>query len=156
MPFETASIDLKNCSKEDKMNLHEAAREMRYALFQEYALLINANKIALGHNSDDQTETIIMRILRGSGPSGMSGIPAKRGNIIRPLIETSREAIMAELNRCNLNFVIDSSNLKDVYTRNRIRARVMPALKKINPNLLQTINRTVDIFRDEENILRYR
>ncbi|MBN2654505.1 MAG: tRNA lysidine(34) synthetase TilS [Nitrospirae bacterium] len=150
MPFETASIDLKNCSKEDKMNLHEAAREMRYALFQEYALLINANKIALGHNSDDQTETIIMRILRGSGSSGMSGIPAKRGNIIRPLIETSREEIMAELNRCNLNFVIDSSNLKDVYTRNRIRARVMPALKKINPNLLQTINRTVDIFRDEE------
>ncbi|MDX9714428.1 MAG: tRNA lysidine(34) synthetase TilS [Dissulfurispiraceae bacterium] len=150
IPFKSAVIDVKTFCKEKGLNIHEAAREMRYTQLQNHAAHINAQKIALGHNADDQAETVLMRILRGTGPAGMSGIPPVRSNIIRPLIGTSRSDIMAELNSRDLDFVVDSSNLKDVYTRNRLRSAVMPALMKINPNLLETISRTIDIFRDEE------
>lgn len=150
IPFTAIKIDVKGYSNDNRLNTHEAAREMRYELFRKHTAEINAQKIALGHNADDQAETIIMRLLRGTGPSGLSGIPPVRGSIIRPLIETSREDIMSMLNAEGINFVIDSSNLKDVYTRNRIRNSIMPAMKRINKSFLDIIQRTTEIFRDEE------
>ncbi|MCE5312654.1 MAG: tRNA lysidine(34) synthetase TilS [Nitrospiraceae bacterium] len=150
IPFRSVQIDVKAYAQQSRLNLHEAARELRYKAMQQHALEINAGRIALGHNADDQAETILMRLLRGTGPSGLSGIPPVRGNIIRPLIETSRDDIMNSLNEMNQNFVIDSSNLKDVYTRNRIRSSVMPAMKRINKSFLSVLQRTTEIFRDEE------
>lgn len=151
IPFTAIQIDVKGYSNDNRLNTHEAAREMRYEIFRKHAAEINAQKIALGHNADDQAETIIMRLLRGTGPSGLSGIPPVRGNIIRPIIETSREEIMSMLNAEGINFVIDSSNLKDVYTRNRIRSSIMPAMKRINKSFLSVLERTTEIFRDEES-----
>ena len=114
---------------------------------------IRAEKIALAHNADDQAETIFMRLIRGAGASGLAGIPAKRGPIIRPLLEIERRDIEDFLKRENLRYVVDSSNLQTDYFRNKFRLMIMPELKKMNPNLIRSVNRTVSILQEEERYL---
>lgn len=150
MPFITRSIDVKSYVKERKLNKQEAARELRYRVLNEIAAETAANKIALGHNAGDQAETIVMRLFRGTGPSGLSGIPPVRRHIIRPLIEVERIEIEKFLEDEGMGFVIDSSNLKHEYLRNKIRHLIIPAIKNINRDITKTLSRTADIFRDEE------
>ncbi|MDP2158048.1 MAG: tRNA lysidine(34) synthetase TilS, partial [Nitrospirota bacterium] len=97
-----------------------------------------------------QAETLLMRLVRGAGPSGLSGIPMKRDNIIRPLLEIGREEIERFLEIRNIVPVMDSSNLKENYFRNMLRLRLMPMLKQANPNLLQSLTHTMEILREEE------
>lgn len=148
--FYTKAIDVKSCAKEKGMSRQEAARELRYAALDELASGIKAAKIALGHNADDQAETVLMRLFTGSGPSGMSGIPPVRNHIIRPLIESERAVIEEFLKNEGLTYITDSSNLKNNYLRNRIRNTVMPAVKSLGINAVRSISRTSGIFRDEE------
>lgn len=150
VPFVTKSIDVRSFSKEKSMNRHEAARQLRYKVFEETAFEIKADKIALGHTADDQAETVLMRLLRGSGPLGLSGIPPVRGNIIRPLIEVERQEIDKYLQSESIDFIVDSSNLKRDYIRNKIRLSLIPIMKEINPNIIETLSRTASIFREEE------
>lgn len=150
IPFTTRPIDVKSYMKEKKMNKQEAARELRYNALYEIAVEKTANKIALGHNADDQAETIIMRLFRGTGPSGLSGMPPVRKHIIRPLIEIERHEIEDFLETEGIGFVIDSSNLKKEYLRNKIRHLIIPEARKINMDVVKTLSRTADIFRDEE------
>jgi len=151
--FRVKSVDVKGYVKTYKLNKQEAARELRYKAFYEAAQETSADKIALAHNADDQAETIFMRLARGAGPSGLSGIPVKRGTIIRPLIETERREIEEFLKTENICPVIDSSNLQTDYFRNRFRLMIMPELKKMNPNLVQSVNRTVSVLQEEERYL---
>jgi len=148
--FMERSIDIVPFSKAHRVNLQEAARELRYQAFQDAALEVKANRIALGHTADDQAETFIMRLSRGSGPAGLSGIPAKRGSIIRPLIEAERREIEEFLKTRDIVPVTDSSNLKEDYFRNKVRMSVMPVLKHSNPNLLRAICHTMAILQEEE------
>jgi len=148
--FSVKSVDVTSFAREHGLNKQEAARELRYSAFHEAAREEGADSIALGHNADDQVETFIMRLLRGSGPKGLSGIPAKRGKIIRPLIEIERGEIEEFLFRENLPFVVDSSNLKADYLRNRIRKTLIPAMKGFNPNLTETILKSVSVLQEEE------
>ncbi len=150
IPFLVESIDVVSYCKEHRMNKQEAARELRYQVFGKAAAELRANKVALAHNSDDQAETLLMRLVRGAGPTGLSGIPIKRDNIIRPLLETGREEIERFLEIRTIVPVTDSSNLKEDYFRNMIRKRLMPMLKQANPNLLQSLTHTMDILREEE------
>ncbi|BCB96164.1 tRNA(Ile)-lysidine synthase [Dissulfurispira thermophila] len=160
IPFITKSIDVRSYIKEKKLNKQEAARELRYNAFNEIAIQRSANKIAVGHNADDQAETIIMRLFRGTGPSGLAGIPPIRSqrsgisnqkiDLIRPLIEIERYEIEDFLETEGIGFAIDSSNLKQKYFRNKIRQLIVPIAKKINMDVIKTISRTADIFRDEE------
>lgn len=160
IPFTTRPIDVKSHMKEKKLNKQEAARELRYKILHEIAAQKAANKIALGHNADDQAETIIMRLLRGAGPSGLSGIPPIRTqksvlsiqkvDIIRPLIEIERHEIENFLETEGIGFIIDSSNLRREYLRNKIRHLIIPEARKLNMDVVKTISRTADIFRDEE------
>jgi tRNA(Ile)-lysidine synthase len=155
--FCSKSVDVKGYAKEKRLNIQEAARELRYQIFEEVSKEINATKIALAHNADDQAETVLMRLLRGSGSKGLSGIPPVRGKIIRPLIEIERREIEKFLSQ-NLSiipqtsppFIIDSSNLKTDYLRNWIRLKVMPELKRHNPALVYSIGRSAEILRDED------
>jgi len=87
------SINVREYAAQEKMNLHEAARELRYQALEEAAFEANADRIALGHNADDQAETLFMRLMRGAGPRGLAGIPPVRGRIVRPLIGTGRQEI---------------------------------------------------------------
>ncbi|MEK7197217.1 MAG: tRNA lysidine(34) synthetase TilS, partial [Nitrospirota bacterium] len=153
IPFITKSIDVISYAKELGLNKQEAARELRYKSFENAALELDANKIALAHNADDQAETFFMRILRGSGQKGLSGIPPLRGKIIRPLIEIERNEIEEFLKSSSQSYVVDSSNIKKDYFRNWLRLTVMPEFTKKNPDLINTISRMSEIIREEDNYL---
>lgn len=150
IPFVTKSIDVKTYAKEHGSNKQEAARELRYRVFDEVLNETTADRIALGHTADDQIETFFMRFLRGSGPAGLSGIPPVRGIIIRPLIEIERREVEEYLDEQKQAYVVDSSNLKQDYFRNRLRSSFIPEMKRINPGIVQTVSRTMDILREEE------
>lgn len=150
IPFVVRSVDVKTYAEEQGMNRQEAARELRYKVFDEIASAIKADRVALGHNADDQIETFFMRFFRGAGPKGLSGIPPVRAGIIRPLIETERREIEGYLDEERINYMIDSSNLKEDYLRNRLRLLVIPEIRKMNPGITETVLRTMEILREEE------
>jgi tRNA(Ile)-lysidine synthase len=148
--FSVRTIDVLAYAKEKGLNKQEAARQLRYAAFEEAALAMKAGRIALGHNADDQIETVLMRLLRGTGPRGLSGMPAKRGMIIRPLIGVERTEVERFLAGDNIPFVVDSSNLGTDYFRNRIRRDLVPVMRQLNPSLAGTVADTVSILQEEE------
>jgi tRNA(Ile)-lysidine synthase len=141
---------VKTYAKEQGINLQEAARELRYMTFERVPYDVGAKKIALGHTIDDQLETFFMRMFRGSGPKGLSGIPLIRGMIIRPLLNVERKDIENYLKLEKKGFIMDSSNLKKDYLRNKLRMELIPEMKRIAPHITQSIARTMDIFREEE------
>jgi len=150
IPFLTKSIDVKSYAKEKGLNKQAAARELRYLTLEKTAYEMNVHRIALGHTADDQAETLLMRLFRGSGPTGLSGIPPLRGWIIRPLIEIERRDIERYLEEEKIDFIVDSSNLRKDYLRNKIRLSLIPMLRDFNPNIIETLSKTAEIFRDEE------
>jgi tRNA(Ile)-lysidine synthase len=153
IPFYTQSIDVKNFAKNEKMNIQEAARILRYAALEQISLNIKAHKIAVAHNADDQAETVIMRLLRGAGPAGLSGIPPVRKKIIRPLIEIERSEIEKFLSERNISYITDASNESLKYLRNKIRKTLMPVIKSISPQATKIISRTADILREENDYI---
>jgi tRNA(Ile)-lysidine synthase len=153
VPFGVKQVDVKPHAKEHGLSTQDAARALRYQALEDASLVAGADAIALGHNLDDQVETFLIHILRGSGPRGLSGIPPTRGTIIRPLIETERKEIEQYLDDEGIPYVIDSSNLKHDYLRNRLRASIMPVLREINPSITETLERTMEILREEDRFL---
>ncbi len=150
IPFLAKSIDVRTHARMGKLNLHEAARQLRYQAYEETLYEVAARKVALGHTADDQAETILMRLFRGSGPAGLAGIPPVRKNIIRPLIEVERGEIEAFLDSESADSLTDSSNAKRDYLRNRVRLSLMPMLRDFNPGITGTLSKTAAIFREEE------
>lgn len=132
----------------------EGARIVRYAFLGEMASRFDASKIATGHTLDDQAETVLFRLIRGSGTKGLSGIPpVRQGLFVRPLLEISRKEIERYLDACGQRFREDLSNLDLRFSRNRIRHRVLPDLISHNPNLVRTLGRTAEILRSEDTVL---
>ncbi len=140
------SIDVAEAARKNGESIEVAARRLRYSFLAEVARCNNCNKIALGHNADDNTETILHRILRGTGIRGLAGMSAVRGlpdteepselTIVRPLLSTSRCEIETFVKQHDIKFRLDRSNLSDEYTRNRIRNELLPLLReKYNPEI---------------------
>jgi tRNA(Ile)-lysidine synthase len=151
LPFETEKTSF--LGKND-VSPEEAARTARYTFLEKVRKKHDAQKIALGHNLNDQAETILMRLLRGSGLSGLSGIPPCRNTtIIRPLIEVERQEIEDYLKARKLSSVTDSSNLEQKYLRNRIRLELMPMLKSYQPRLIAHLGHVAEVLRDENDYL---
>jgi tRNA(Ile)-lysidine synthase len=147
LKFLSKSIDVKKEAKKKKLSLEEGARLVRYHYLEDLADRIKADKIALGHQADDQAETFLMRLLRGAGGLGLSGIPPKRGKIIRPLMEIKREEIEKFLKEKGESYRTDSSNLLPNYFRNKIRLLLLPLIKKkFNPKIVEVLNRTSNII----------
>lgn len=145
-------------SQKGGISLQEEARNKRYNYFIEVANQVGANKIALGHKYEDQTETIFMRLISGSGPEGIKGIPVKREIkkhliVIRPLLDLKREEIKKYLKINNLSFRIDSSNVETKYIRNRIRLDIFPRIKKINPNFEESLRRIAYLWQEDNKYL---
>ena len=133
-------------------SLEEKARELRYDFLEKIRLKYEAHRIAMGHNLNDQAETVIMRLLRGSGMTGLSGIPPVRENIIiRPLIEISREDIIDYLKYKNLKYAMDSSNLDNRFLRNKIRLELLPEMIKYQPGFIGTLGKLAENLRDENS-----
>jgi len=131
-------------------SLEEKAREARYQFLQGCMHASRAQKIATGHTLNDQAETVLMRLLRGSGPAGLSGIqPTRKGGIIRPLIQVSRAEIDGYLRESGLSHVTDASNLETRHLRNEIRLNLIPQLQTYQPNIIELLGRTADIIREE-------
>ncbi|MCC6545008.1 MAG: tRNA lysidine(34) synthetase TilS [Nitrospirae bacterium] len=146
--------DIPAYARAERISKQEAAREVRYRFLSSASDKTGADRIALGHTADDQAETFLMRLLRGSGSHGLSGIPPVRGMIIRPLIGVLRKEISEYLSSYNIRCRIDSSNLSPVYLRNKIRLELIPYLaKEYNPNIMNTIIRSLNVLRDEDIFL---
>jgi tRNA(Ile)-lysidine synthase len=155
VPLTCERVDLSRAVTQRKgMSLQARAREARYAALQRTAAARGARKIALGHTADDQAETLVMWMLRGSGTAGLAGIrPVRDAVYVRPLLDVSRAEVLAYLNAKGLSFRTDSSNAKPLYLRNRIRHELLPLLKQFNPAVVDALTRQADILRDDDRCL---
>lgn len=144
--------DVKGLVEEKKISTEEAGRILRYNFFEEIMLKTKANKIATAHNANDNAETMIMNLLRGTGVAGLKGIEIIRDEkYIRPLIECERTEIERYCLENNLNPRHDETNDENIYTRNKIRNQIIPYIKEnFNPNIVEGLNRLSKIVQDEE------
>ncbi|MBR6337121.1 MAG: tRNA lysidine(34) synthetase TilS [Ruminococcus sp.] len=145
----TADIDVKGYCEKNHLSIEEGARELRY----KELMSIKADKIATAHNINDCLETTIFNLARGTGLKGLCSIPPKRDNIVRPLIECTREEIEGFLASKGQDFVTDSTNLEDEYTRNKIRHNVIPVLMGINSSLYASYSETREHLTNDEMYL---
>ena len=129
--------------------LEAAAREARYAFLETLS-----GKIATAHTADDNAETVLMHLVRGTGLKGLGGISPVRGNVIRPMLQVTREQVIAFLEEYHLSFVEDSSNQTDAFLRNRLRHHVMPLLRQENPRLAENVSSMAMRLREDEQALR--
>lgn len=140
IPFFGYSIDVPELARRKKQSLETAARNARYEAFEKATAEFGANKIAVAHNKNDNSETIIFNMVRGTSLTGIAGINPVNGQIIRPLLVLTREEIEYYLSEINAKYVTDSTNLETEYTRNKIRLQVMPHLTEINQEAINHIN----------------
>jgi tRNA(Ile)-lysidine synthase len=149
VPFSLGGGDVTARAAETGESLEEAARVLRYAYLQS----VSPGKLATAHNADDNAETMLLHLLRGTGLRGLGGIPVRRGAVIRPLLACTRAEIEALLEREGLPHVEDGTNAADDCVRNRLRHRVLPLLRAENPNLSRTLGRTAALLREEDGFL---
>lgn len=146
--------DIPALALREKKGLEETARDFRYALFEKIVEERHLDKIALGHHADDQVETVLFRLARGTGRSGLLGIPHRRGRIIRPLLDLRKDEILNYLNDNGIEYCLDRSNLESKYRRNYLRNKLLPALRKnLNPSVDRAILNLVDSLEAEEAFL---
>ena len=157
LPFYNKKKDVLSYKKHHKLSLEEAARRVRYEFFHQIAGENKYNKIALGHQGNDNAELVLMYLFRGSGPTGISGIPPIRDNfsqygiIVRPFLGLTRHEIMDYLTAKKLEYVTDTSNEDTKFLRNKVRSELIPLLKEsYNPRIVETLNRLSSIIRSEE------
>lgn len=152
LSFHSLRIDVAELTSEGKTSLEETARKVRYDFFTDLCHRKGYTRTAVGHTLDDNTEQIVMNLLRGSGPRGLAGIPPVRDRwIIRPLINHSKGEILTFLKERNQPYVVDSTNLETVFLRNRIRNELLPLLRQeYNPGITDNLNRMSQIMGEEE------
>lgn len=148
IPLFIVSKNVKQYSVKNKLSIEEAARVVRYAVFNKIVELNSFDKIATAHNLSDNTETVLLNLVKGTGLKGIAGIPVSRDNIIRPLISVSKADIIEYLDNERIPFRIDESNNENVYERNFLRNEVIPLIKsRLNPAVENNIFRSAAIFR---------
>ena len=152
IPFYSKTLDIPALSKQRGVSEELCGRDERYAFLGTLAEAHNA-RIATAHNADDNAETLIFNLARGSSLRGAAGIPPKRGRIIRPLIEVTRAQIEEYCAENGLDFVTDSTNLGDEYTRNKIRHHVIPVLRELNPSFEAAVTRFTDTAAEVSDYL---
>jgi tRNA(Ile)-lysidine synthase len=156
LPCHLQKRDIRKYAAQSKLSIEEAGRQVRYMFFDDVAKEHGFNKIALGHQANDNAEQVLMCLLRGSGPLGLSGIPPIRDEkIIRPLSRLTRSEIKNYLAANRLDYVTDRSNTDTKFLRNRIRHQLLPQLmSSYNPKLIQTLNRLAEIMRCDEQWMK--
>lgn len=148
--FYSKKIDIPLVAKQKGISEEVAGRNARYEFFDNLCKEKDFSKIAVAHNLNDNAETVLLNLLRGSGLKGLCGIPKTRDNIIRPLIDVLREEIEEFVKSKNQDFVTDKTNFSDDYTRNKIRNNVINKLVEINPSALSNISKTTEILTDHD------
>lgn len=143
IPFHAKRFETSQSAKREGVSIQMKARDLRYAWFEELCESHKIQKIATAHHLDDQLETILINLTRGTGLKGLRGMKAKRGNIVRPLLCVARDEINEFIYANHVPFREDSSNASGKYFRNKIRHQVIPVLKEINPSLFDAVNNSV-------------
>ena len=134
IPFFQRRVDVPALAASENSSIELAARSARYAFLRDVKNEQGLDWIALGHHRDDQAETVLLRLLRGSGTDGLAGMRVKTGELIRPLLKTGKDEILAYLSACGQDYCTDATNFETDATRNRIRLAVLPVLEEINPS----------------------
>ena len=155
VPFHRIDFETRNYAEDKKISIEMAARELRYNWFNEMLLNVKAQAICVAHHQDDLVETFLMNLARGTGIRGAGGIRPKNGTVIRPLLEVSKKEILNWLDEQQLDYVTDSSNLEDQYTRNFYRLRVIPLIEEIRPSSKETLARSAKHLAAAEKIYLY-
>ena len=145
------SVDVKKYATKNKKSIELAARELRYEAIENIRKKIGYNKIATGHNLDDNVETFIFRLLRGTSLIGLKSIPKTRENIVRPILDFEKSEILSFLKNKNYKYIIDYTNNKNDYTRNFIRNKIFPDFENINPTFRQKIDSLIKEINEKEN-----
>ncbi|MBE7036815.1 MAG: tRNA lysidine(34) synthetase TilS [Ruminococcaceae bacterium] len=147
VPLFVRRADVAARAKESKCGLEEAGRHERYSFFREISEQEQLNKIATAHHAGDNVETVLMRLIRGTGPLGLGGIPCRNEAVVRPLLYVNRAEIECYLQMKGLTFREDSTNAETVYTRNRVRHQLIPMLEtEFNPNFLNTFSEQIELY----------
>lgn len=147
LSLQVKEADVPALAKAQGLGLEECGRNLRYHFFQSLCRGKNS-LVATAHNADDNAETVLFHLIRGSGLSGLCGIPEQRGNIVRPVLHMTRSEIEAYCKEQGLSYITDSSNLENQYARNKIRNIVLPALREINSSAVENINSSADILEE--------
>lgn len=152
--FKTAKVDVLGEKKRNNSSLEEAARTLRYQVLEKFRVQYQAGAIAVGHTADDQAEEILLRLIRGSSTTGLSGMKQQRGHIIRPLLHETKKSLLAYLKEQDIPYCEDSSNSDTRLLRNKIRLELLPGLENdYNQSMRQTLLQTAAILDDEDKLL---
>ena len=155
IPFHKIDFDTISYAQNNKISIEMAARDLRYEWFETLRKKENAEAIAVAHHKDDSVETLLLNLIRGTGLRGLTGIKPVNGKITRPLLCLSKEEVNKYISENNLNFVVDSSNKEDHFTRNKIRLQIIPLLQTINPALSDGLTQTMENLIEAEKIYNH-
>lgn len=151
-PLHTIDFATEQYAIEKKISIEMAARELRYQWFAEIKEKTKADVIAVAHHQDDSVETVLLNLIRGTGINGLLGLRPKNGDIVRPLLCISRKEITDYLQNAGQEYMTDSTNLQDEYTRNKIRLNLLPLMQEINPLVKEHIIDTSNYLNDVNRI----
>ncbi|SJZ76745.1 tRNA(Ile)-lysidine synthase [Trichlorobacter thiogenes] len=156
LPCELRRSDVRQLAQQQRSSLEEAGRTARYAFFNELRTKYRASAVAVAHHVDDQAETLLLRLLRGAGTTGLAAMaPVNPAGIIRPLLGISRQELRKHLTDRRLTFREDSSNSDQAYLRNRIRHELLPLLQEYNPAIAQRLSATASLLGEDETLLAH-
>lgn len=155
VPLTIRHFDTISYSRTKGISVEMAARELRYQWFENMRLRLKAQAVAVAHHQDDQAETLLLNITRGTGLRGMCGMKSKNGYIVRPLLCVGRQQIEQYISDNHLQYVDDFTNKDTAYKRNNIRHNIIPLLQTVNPNIIQTLNQEAVIFQNTCLLLDY-
>lgn len=153
VPLHTITLNIPSIAKENGMSEETAGREERYKYFNTLCEQYGYNKIAVAHNMNDSVETLLINLIRGCSLNGLGGIKPVNGKIIRPIIGVERDEIEDYLSKNGIKFCVDSTNAENIYTRNKIRNKIITDIKEINPSFIKTVSTNLKTLRDDDDYL---
>lgn len=154
VPYVETIFDTNDYAREHGLSIEMAARELRYEWFERMRVEHDAHAIAVAHHRDDNVETLLLNLVRGTGLAGVTGMKPRNGYIVRPLLCVARHELEQYLADVSLHYVTDSTNLESIYTRNKIRLDIMPLLREINPAVDACMERSIEYLRESEMFYR--
>ena len=153
VPLHVKHFDTNAYAKRHKVSIEMAARELRYAWFEEMRQKLNAEEILVAHHQDDNIETMLMNMMRGTGISGLTGMKHRNGYIVRPLLDMTRQEILDYLALRKQDYITDSTNLETDAIRNKIRLQLLPLMEEIFPTARKNIAKTMHYLQEAESVV---
>ncbi|MCS6917903.1 MAG: tRNA lysidine(34) synthetase TilS [Chitinophagales bacterium] len=153
IPFLSRRTATLEYASEKKISIQQAARELRYQALEEMRRQHSLQRIVTGHHADDTVETVLLNLFRGTGLKGLAGIPEQQGRIVRPLMPFFKDELLDYARREGLSYIVDETNYQSVYTRNKIRLDILPAIEQHFPTFRQVLLRHVPLYREAAGLL---